>query len=379
MADIIDSEDFDKDTVDSETLEQLFSKKYELIAETTVSLKKSYINKLAGTKSSKLAVSLQDNSIEIYEFHNGSLSKTCRLSGHKKALKELVYSPKEDHLLFSAGEDGLVKLWDTRQSGSCVQEYNDEESGITRPFECMDVSCNGRLLCAGSQVVEDDAYLVFWDTRNTKPLGGYWESHTDDITQVKFHNDKTEVLATGSLDGLLNIFNIMEQCEDDALLYSLNVENSVERISWLVGDQVGCVTQSNDLQLWDSATGDLVRSYGRDKIARSMKRSKDDDCYLVDVFTSTDDTPVVLAGSYGGDGHVLRSLSITNKKLQPHSNFAQNKQVVRCCWYQKDHELMVTAGESGALGVWRAAHAQPAPRQPAAALGRLRARRQRPY
>ena len=48
----------------------------------------------------------------------------------------------------------------------------------------MDISCNGRVLCAGSQLVEDDAYLVFWDNRLPKPLGGYWNSHTDDITQV---------------------------------------------------------------------------------------------------------------------------------------------------------------------------------------------------
>lgn len=48
----------------------------------------------------------------------------------------------------------------------------------------MDISCNGRILCAGSQLVEDDAYLVFWDNRLPKPLGGYWNSHTDDITQV---------------------------------------------------------------------------------------------------------------------------------------------------------------------------------------------------
>lgn len=55
---------------------------------------------------------------------------------------------------------------------------------MIKPYECMDVSCNGRVLCAGSQLVESDAYLVFWDQRVTKPLGGYWDSHTDDITQV---------------------------------------------------------------------------------------------------------------------------------------------------------------------------------------------------
>lgn len=50
MTDIIDNEEVDRDTVSSQDLEQQFSKKYKLLAETAVSLKKSYINKLHGTK-----------------------------------------------------------------------------------------------------------------------------------------------------------------------------------------------------------------------------------------------------------------------------------------------------------------------------------------
>ncbi|KOB79305.1 putative translin-associated factor X interacting protein 1 isoform 4 [Operophtera brumata] len=156
-----DIERVDRDTVSPQVLEQQFSKKYKLLAETSVSLNKSYITKLHGTKSLKLAVSLSDNSIEVYELDNTALKKICRLSGHKKELTEVVFCPKEDHLLYSTGYDGVIKLWDTRRGGSCVQEYK------------------GDIL-----VVEDDAYLVFWDQRNTQPLGGYWNSHTEDITQV---------------------------------------------------------------------------------------------------------------------------------------------------------------------------------------------------
>lgn len=89
--------------------------------------------------------------------------------------------------------------------------------------------------------------------------------------QVKFHKTKTETLASGSLDGLLNIYNILEQTEDDALTYSLNVENSVEKLSWLDDVRLACVTQSNDLQVWDADSGDMLKSYGRDKIAKSIK------------------------------------------------------------------------------------------------------------
>lgn len=50
MADIIDNEEVDKDTVEPEVLEELFNKSYNLLCETSVHAKKSYVNKLHGTK-----------------------------------------------------------------------------------------------------------------------------------------------------------------------------------------------------------------------------------------------------------------------------------------------------------------------------------------
>lgn len=90
---------------------------------------------------------------------------------------------------------------------------------------------------------------------------------------MKFHKEKVEILISGALDGLLNIYNVLEKTEDDALVFSLNVENSVERLSWIDERQVVCITQSNDLQVWNSDTGDLVKNYNRDKVARAIKVS----------------------------------------------------------------------------------------------------------
>lgn len=42
-----------------------------------------------------------------------------------------------------------------------------------------------------------------------------------------------------------------------------------------------------------------------------LQRSKGDDCYLVDLYSSIDDTAVLLAGSYGEDGWVTDYISNT--------------------------------------------------------------------
>lgn len=61
-----------------------------------------------------------------------------------------------------------------------------DENGQKKLLTCFDVSPDNRLLAAGTELYEADAYILFWDIRNTKLLGGYWESHTDDITDVNF-------------------------------------------------------------------------------------------------------------------------------------------------------------------------------------------------
>lgn len=61
----------------------------------------------------------------------------------------------------------------------------DSTDSSLKPLSCFDVSCDGRYLVAGTEVIKDDAFLLFWDVRSTKLLGGYWDTHQGDITQVK--------------------------------------------------------------------------------------------------------------------------------------------------------------------------------------------------
>lgn len=64
---------------------------------------------------------------------------------------------------------------------------NSAKQGEIKPLLCFDLSANNRVLCGGTELFENDAFLLFWDVRNAKILGGYWESHKDDITTVSLN------------------------------------------------------------------------------------------------------------------------------------------------------------------------------------------------
>lgn len=114
----------------------------------------------------------------------------------------------------------------------------------------FDISCDEKLIAGGTEHIGGDAFILFWDIRQTNSkiksknnlLGGYWESHMDDITHLTFHPTKRDVLASGSTDGLINIFDLTQSSEDLALTYSLNTESSVVR-------QLSCASFiSNDVE-----------------------------------------------------------------------------------------------------------------------------------
>lgn len=107
--------------------------------------------------------------------------------------------------------------------------------GKLRPFSSFDISNDDRFAVAGSEHVGGDAFILFWDLRYNNGrmkekcnlLGGYWESHIDDVTALSFHPTKPDYLASGSTDGLINVFDLTKDSEELALKYSLNTESSV--------------------------------------------------------------------------------------------------------------------------------------------------------
>lgn len=356
-----------EDTCSPEKISSYFSTKYMAVTSSKVAEEDAYCIHLShDTNWENISVSLSDNSVVILK--RDTLQKIISFEPHQKPITGLRFSHNDGNLVWTSSLDGTVKIWDIR-SDKCERKFetnSDEESNDTdcraKPLTAFDVSLDERILCAGTELVESAAFLLFWDIRCEKTLGGYNDSHNDDITQVKFNPTQADTLATASTDGLINVFDISQNDEDDAVTYCMNADVTVDKLKWLrvngKYERLSAITDIQTLQYWDIKEAAPLHEFSREDIANSMKRKPLDECYLVSVNMLLDgDDPIVLVGSGMDAGSCLRTLKLNLAKgqLQPEGALLskQDQLMSRAALYESKVDSYVTAGECGIVRVWK--------------------------
>ncbi|KAG5319935.1 WDR89 protein, partial [Pseudoatta argentina] len=320
-----------------------------------------FISLLSLEPEFRIGVALSDHSCIIYSVGE-SLNQTITLDHNRSSIVGIKFSPTSKNVLYITTNDGLITVCDLRAKGKIVAEFKDNtENGKIKPLASFDLSCDERLIAGGTEHTSGDAFILFWDIRQSNSklenknnlLGGYWESHMDDITCLTFHPSKRNVLASGSTDGLMNIFDLTQSSEDLALTCSLNTESSVDRLGWLTDDSLWCTTHTQTLQLWECEGASAYATFARNDLAVSQNDDPDN-CYLVRFHTTNAfGQPFVLAGSSTVKGENLRCLNIKNNRLETYYEIVGNKQTVRDSWMHEKSGSLVTVGEKGIVNIWR--------------------------
>ncbi|KRT81845.1 WD40 domain-containing protein, partial [Oryctes borbonicus] len=310
--DIGSSESEDCDTCDETTIKQIFNLKCETVISKTIN-KNNYVLYLDGSLNStpNVAVGLSNNTVDVYNFSNNQLAKLETFEASENVVG--VKSCKENENIFYIGsKDCQIEVVDLRD-GKCKSQFKDttiRDACNYKPLNCFDISSNGLLLCGGTNLYDGDAYILFWDVRKANLLGAYWESHTDDITQVTFHPEDPNKLISGSTDGLINLLDISNATEDDALLDSFNTESSVERLSWFIEenkDAMACITHTSDLQVWKLDDVQPYAHFRKEEIRKDLKRRLEGYCYIASMQVNNNNALLALVGSNYGNGECLRS------------------------------------------------------------------------
>lgn len=317
----------------------------------------TYLLDVALQPAGLLAVSCSNFTIHLH--NKDTLSPVGEYRGHSGPLCGVVFSHTSPDILYSGSADGTVRGWDVRRPGTdAVQVF---KSNPSHRYSSFDLSCSDTLLCGGTEQLNDeDSFLVFWDVR--KPGGGllgvYSESHSDDITQVTFHPRDKDRLASGSTDGLVNVFDLSRGAEEEALLSTCNSDSSAGSVCWSGANytQLLCLSHDEGLHLWDLSqldTDEPLTIFSTSD-ARSLTLTPDGggvDYLVGGRWLEEAQKLLVVGGKNSGELHLMEcddgGLRLLRSLESGHAS------TVRCFLWDAAEEALVTAGEDAQLLLWK--------------------------
>jgi WD40 repeat protein len=243
---------------------------------------------------------------ELYS-HNPSLAT---LGMHERTVRVIAYAP-DDRIFASAGDDGVVKLWDSAAC-ECLVALAEH----TAPVHGLDFSPDGHYLASASL----DGTVIIWDLATRAPVRMV-EVQADALCSVRYTRDGTQ-LACGTGDGAIRVLNVADgeavgtlrghgaavAClrfsEDGALLASASADQNIKLWQGLTdppiatlsghggsitslafshdGRQLASGSVDTTVKLWDLATHECTDTISAaNGTVRFLSYSRDDQSLFV--------------------------------------------------------------------------------------------------
>ncbi|OQE46307.1 hypothetical protein PENCOP_c001G00363 [Penicillium coprophilum] len=367
------------------------------VASSTLSLPAdNYIYSIVPSAPRTFAAISSDDSLRVFDadLDRGSVISNAAHNG-VTALRSFAMG--ESHLLATGGRDGKVKVWDARtENGSPVVEM-----ATAKHSPVLSVACNPETntIVAGTELVSSQAVVAFWDIRSPQAFRlQYVESHNDDITeshpiptcstsqtnhdigilpvtggtQLQYHPTRSNILLSGSTDGLVNIYDTTVTDEDEALVQVIN-HGSVHHAGFLSEHRIFALSHDEHFSVYpatdpDDASpepepvhfGDVRDPLGCEYVAQLCVGAQGP--YIAagnKIDNRLDLVPLVSSPSWKLDRDNLWRLPR-----------AHCEEVVRSVYLDEQSQSVFTCGEDGFVRAWRPTEGNDAPVQSGSAKAR---------
>lgn len=193
----------------------------------------------------------------IRSFRRDTLSVGPTTTFHRDTVTQLAFA-NNGNTLISSSKDSSIAIWDLR-SGLTKPANVIRAGGI--PILCVEVNKDETALVAGGELHSDDASVIVYDLRTNKLLAQMTESHSDDITSVKFHPSSSYRLMSTSTDGLVVTYDISASFdEDDAVLHVANTNSAIHTAGFFghVGEFIYVLSTMETLGIWSAAEVSVI-------------------------------------------------------------------------------------------------------------------------
>ena len=363
-----------------------------------------YVLQIAGQKQQQqilesplLACLSSDQIIQVYDQTDLKLKYKIRnahdTNASTKSINEIGFFKQNTSMLFSCGDDGLLNCWDLRLDNTCVDKKSPSPSICIdylkgkRELLCADINLDDNFLLTGTNRNIDDSIIYLFDIRFAdRYMFKFCESHSKDITQVRFNPDREKKFCSSSVDGLVCLYDLdMEQEnkdleknnisdneetgddeeeDPDVMEQVFNTDSSVQKLGYLntnpmvsnSPNQLYAITYTNGLFVWDLNTHDLI-------FKKEIKSEKEED-YFFDCFyfkSRRDELPLLTSCMSDKNGSikiiqnedVLTEINKSNfydeeEKL----NRRMHRDIIRSSYWDDESHNLYTAGEDGFLIKW---------------------------
>jgi WD40 repeat protein len=248
-----------------------------------------YLYALARGADGNVATIGSDDALRLFDPKSLSLSTTSpRCHTGVSCLK-----PGHRSCFITGGRDGAVRCWDTRAK-NVAEMFDPRANGISS------LAYHGNYIAAGTESLKEglgDVSVLVYDMRNAAaPVRSYNESHTDTVTQLQFHPLQPQILLSGSTDGLVSIFDVNIEDEDDALQQVLNPRSAVHCAGYIAQDQVYVVSTDEHYSIYTLAKTAAEDEQLPPPIQFGDVRDKLNCMYVIDVLVQPNGPPVMAYG-----------------------------------------------------------------------------------
>ncbi|KAJ5458420.1 hypothetical protein N7475_009808 [Penicillium sp. IBT 31633x] len=357
------------------------------VASSTLSLPAdNYIYSIVASAPGTFAAISSDDSLRVFDAADIDRVSVISHATHDGVTSLQSFAMGDSHLLATGGRDGKVKIWDVR-SGNGTPAVEMETS---RGSPVLSVACNPETntIVAGTELVSSQAVVAFWDIRKPQEFRlQYVESHNDDITetnhcigtlpvtggtQLQYHPTRSNILLSGSTDGLVNIYDTTVTDEDEALVQVIN-HGSVHHAGFLSEHTIFALSHDEHFSVYPATDPDDA-AQEPEPVHFGDVRDPLGCEYVAQLCVGTQGAYIASGNKIDNRLDLVPLVSNPSWKLDRDNLWrlprAHCEEVVRSVYLDEQSQSVFTCGEDGFVRTWRPAEESDAPVQSGSAKAR---------